>query len=111
MCEILNNASLSITNFSSEFSNNWCIDNVALYGSTTTSDAFSDGYYTKNVHVILSGYATLILILFDILMSSSSDILLIIYYYAIHFQHYISFLFNVNSSCWYSSSSSIPGIA
>ena len=32
-------------------SNNWCIDNVALYGSITTSDNVGNGY-TENVYGI-----------------------------------------------------------
>merc|ERR1712154_202607 len=55
-------ASLSITMTSPAFSTSWCTDNVALYGSTTVSDTFGDGK-TEKVHIILSGYSSLILLI------------------------------------------------
>merc|ERR1719251_841078 len=59
------NASLSITITSSAFSTNWCTESVALYGSTTVSDTFGDGN-TENVHIIRSGYSSLILLISNV---------------------------------------------
>merc|ERR1712093_350574 len=55
-------ASLSRQNDSSEFSTNWCTDNVQLYGSTTVSLTFGEGTM-ENVSITRSGYSSRILLI------------------------------------------------